>query len=65
MSKEYFEGYNDAIDINKMEVSDAITMIKTGRLEDGIALLERNFFPTWQDAADCEARYREVIGRGS
>lgn len=47
----------------KATVMDAIAMIKTGRLEDGVAHLEREFFPAWEDVAECEARYREVMVR--
>lgn len=57
----YWEGYMQAEAEAKDVVLDAVTMLKTGRVEDGVALLERNFFPAWEDVADCERRYREVL----
>jgi len=57
----YWAGYCEAEAEAKYAVLDAVVMIKAGRVEDGVALLERNFFPAWEDVADCEARYREVM----
>lgn len=59
----YWEGYMEAEAEAKTVVMDAIAMIRTGRLDDGVARLEREFFPTWEDVTECEARYREVMGR--
>lgn len=42
-------------------VSRAIAMIKSGRVTDGVTLLEREFFPTWKSNADCEAAYRQAM----
>jgi hypothetical protein len=39
-------------------VSSAVAMIRTGRVADGVAMLEREFFPTWKSKADCEAAYQ-------
>lgn len=42
-------------------VSRAVTMIRTGRVIDGVTLLEREFFPTWKDVAACEEAYRQAM----
>jgi hypothetical protein len=39
-------------------VSRAIAIIRTGRVADGVTILEREFFPTWKSKADCEAAYQ-------
>jgi hypothetical protein len=39
-------------------VKRAIVLIRTGRIEDGIAELEREFFPTWKNKAACEEAYK-------
>lgn len=38
-------------------VLDAIIMLKTGRIDDGIVTLEREFFPRYADVAECKAAY--------
>ncbi|WP_028003154.1 hypothetical protein [Sinorhizobium meliloti] len=40
----------------------AITMIRSGRIEDGITALEREFLPTWRSRAKCEEAYRLAMG---
>jgi hypothetical protein len=42
-------------------VSSAINMIRTGRVADGVTLLEREFLPRWKDVADCEEAYRQAM----
>lgn len=59
----YWEGYEDGAHWAREEIVAAINQIRTGKFEDAVLTLERNFFPTWEDVADCEARYREVMGR--
>lgn len=46
-------------------VTRAINMLKGGRVDDGVTLLEREFLPRWKDKADCEAAYRVAMGVGS
>ena len=43
-------------------VLDALIMLKTGRIDDGITALEREFFPRYADAAECEVAYRRAMG---
>lgn len=38
-------------------VSRAISLIRLGRIDDGITELEREFMPTWKSKADCQAKY--------
>ena len=59
----YEEGRWDAEADLKDAAFEAIALVKRGRFEDAILTLERNFTPAWQDIADCEARYLEVMGR--
>lgn len=59
----YEEGYEDGQAWSREEVLAAINQIRVGKYEDAIVTLERASLPTWQDQADCEARYREVMGR--
>lgn len=59
----YWEGRWDAEADLKDAASEAISHMKRGKYEDAILTLERNFFPSWEDVADCEARYREMMGR--
>ncbi|WP_313666133.1 hypothetical protein [Shinella sp.] len=47
------------------EVQRAIIMLRQGRVDDGIALLEREFFPTWKSKAACETAYQLAMGRVS
>lgn len=42
---------------------EAINQIRAGKHSDAIVTLERAFLPRWQDSAECEVRYREVMGR--
>jgi len=42
---------------------EAINQIRTGRNGEAAVTLERCFLPKWKDVAECEARYREVMGR--
>lgn len=39
-------------------VSSAVVMIRSGRIEDGITALEREFLPSWKSKAACEAAYQ-------
>lgn len=43
-------------------VQRAIVMIRTGRIEDGITALEREFMPSWKSKADCQAKYDLAMG---
>lgn len=45
-------------------VLDALIMLKTGRIDDGIAALEAEFFPRYADAAECKRRYEQEMGLG-
>lgn len=38
-------------------VQRALTAIRLGRVEDGVAMLEREFFPTWKSSSDCMSAY--------
>jgi len=42
-------------------VLDALIMLKTGRIDDGITALEREFFPRYADAAECEVAYKRAM----
>lgn len=42
-------------------VARAIAIIKTGRVDDGITMLEREFFPTWKDSDTAARAYREAM----
>jgi hypothetical protein len=39
-------------------VLSAIVMIRSGRINDGIIELEREFLPSWKSKAACEAAYQ-------
>ncbi|RVN04082.1 hypothetical protein [Sinorhizobium meliloti] len=39
-------------------VHRAVSLIKVGRVNDGVTLLEREFFPRYEDKAACEAAYQ-------
>lgn len=41
----------------------AINQIRTGKYDDATVTLERAFLPAWEDKAECETRYRELMGR--
>ena len=41
---------------------DALIMLKTGRIDDGIAALEREFFPKWEDRTECQRQYAMAMG---
>jgi len=43
-------------------VLDALIMLKTGRVADGIAALESEFFPRYADEAECRADYELEMG---
>lgn len=58
------DAYDAAIEETKDEVVRAINQIRAGRPQEAIVTLERAFLPAWEDIAACEARYREVMGRG-
>lgn len=64
MAYSYEEGIEDGMQLAREEAWAAINQIRTGRYDDAIVTLERAFLPTWEDTAACEARYREVMGRG-
>lgn len=68
MKKMSDENWDEAFWVACEELKDdaitAIAQIRTGRYDDVIVTLERAFLPTWEDTAACEARYREVMGRG-
>lgn len=42
-------------------VKRAIVMIRTGRIEDGITELEREFMPTWKSRAACAEAYNLAV----
>jgi hypothetical protein len=42
-------------------VQRAIVMIRSGRIDDGITALEREFMPTWSSKAKCEAAYQQAM----
>lgn len=42
-------------------VSRAIVMIRSGRVDDGITALEREFMPSWKSRANCEAAYQQAM----
>lgn len=42
-------------------VLDALIMLKTGRIDDGIAALEAEFFPRYADEAECRAAYQRAM----
>lgn len=50
--------YEHVVDTNREAVLDALIMLKTGRVDDGIAALEREFFPKWADSAECQRQYK-------
>lgn len=45
-------------------VLEALIAIKTGRVDDGVAVLEREFFPKWADSAECQRQYSMAMGLG-
>lgn len=45
-------------------VSRAIVMIRSGRVDDGITELEREFMPSWKSKADCQAKYDQAMAIG-
>lgn len=47
----------------KTAAIDAINQIRRGDYTDAITTLEREFLPQWEDVSDCEAAYKEVMGR--
>lgn len=61
IAKEW--GYSKTDESLRGSVVDAIAQIRAGKPNDAIVTLERAFLPAWEDVADCEARYREVMGR--
>lgn len=42
-------------------VARSIAYIRTGRVEDGITMLQREFFPAWKDRDAAERAYREEM----
>lgn len=42
-------------------VANALAMIRSGRVTDGVTMLEREFFPTWKSKAACEAAYQQAM----
>lgn len=42
-------------------VSRALAIIRTGRVEDGLTLLEREFLPKWQDREEADKAYRQAM----
>jgi hypothetical protein len=38
----------------------AITEIRSGRLDDAVTTLEREFLPRWADRAECESAYNSA-----
>jgi len=48
---------------NRAAAIEAINQIRRGAYVDAITTLERHFLPMWDDAAECEAAYREAMGR--
>ncbi|MCW0235251.1 MAG: hypothetical protein OJJ21_16745 [Ferrovibrio sp.] len=47
---------------NRESILDALIMLKTGRVDDGIAALEAEFFPHYADEAECRREYEKVMG---
>lgn len=45
-------------------VSRAVNLIKVGRVDDGVTLLEREFFPRYADKAACESAYQLAMAIG-
>lgn len=43
---------------NSEIASNAINMIRLGRLDDAILFLEREFMPKWSSIHECEQKYR-------
>ena len=54
--------YAHVVDTNRNAVLDALIMLKTGRIDDGIAALEREFFPKWADESECRRQYSMAMG---
>lgn len=54
--------YGEAVDANREAILDALIMLKTGRIDDGIAALECEFFPRYADEAECRAAYVRAMG---
>lgn len=42
---------------------DAINQIRRGEYAEAITTLEREFLPQWEDISDCDAAYKEAMGR--
>ena len=49
------------IDDHKQVVAQAITIIRAGRISDGITALERHFFPTYASRQACETAYETAM----
>lgn len=47
----------------KTAAVDAINAIRRGEYIDAITILERELLPHWEDVADCEAAYKQAMGR--
>lgn len=48
-------------DRGRETVLDALIMLKTGRIDDGIAALEAEFFPVNADVDECRRRYKQAM----
>ena len=55
---EDIDGYEAA-----QEAADAINAIRRGDTVNAVTILERAFMPKWANIQDCEAAYREAMGR--
>lgn len=59
-----WEDWNEYEDSeNRDDAIEAINQIRRGQYVDAITTLERHFLPHWEDVAECEAAYREAMGR--
>lgn len=46
---------------HKQVVAQAITAIRSGRVDHGITVLERHFFPTYESRQACETAYHQAM----
>lgn len=62
-----WEDDDDYEDIDCYEAAqaaaDAICAIRRGDNNNAVTILERAFMPKWASVQDCEAAYREAMGR--
>lgn len=63
LDEAFTEGWGEAIYQHKESVSRAISHIRRGDLTAAIDELEAEFYPKWSSRSECEAAYREAMGR--